>query len=191
LVLSAFLVFGWPHVAAGFEENVSTQYYEVGGDTPARIWEEMRMRGPTGRDGRRYNARTEWHVRWRYPLEETGTGCEIGRVSVTLTVRYTMPRWERPPGTSSAVASQWNRYVGALESHEEGHADFGREAAQRIERALGGLSARASCNQLDREANALGQRILDEIRPEEEDYDRETNHGATQGTAFFRDLAGR
>lgn len=187
--LAAWLtVFLSTAVAGDIQEQ--HHYYAVNGDSPASIWADMRAKAPAGQDGNRYNATTAWKVRWHFPFERNTEGCTTGDVTVDLTVTYTLPRWERSSSNASAtVANQWDRYIQALELHEDGHADFGRRAARRIQSTLQSIPAQASCDALQKTANAEGQRILVDMRPEEREYDRRTQHGATQGTAFFRDLA--
>lgn len=176
-------------LAAAVDVDEDVRYYEVTGETPAEIWREMRAKGPVGKDGSKYNATTPWNLRWRYPYARSADGCATGPVTVKLSVVYNMPRWDRPPGASATVARQWDRYIEALEEHEQGHADFGRQTASDIERALEAIPPQRTCDELSRLANDTGREILEENRPREREYDRRTNHGATQGTAFFRDLA--
>lgn len=166
-----------------------TRYYDVAGETAAEIWREMKTYGPVGKDGIRYNGNTKWSVRWRYPYARSEEGCATGPVAVRLSVVYTLPRWDRPQAASTALVGQWNQFIEALEGHERGHADFGREAAREIEQALEAIPAQPSCEALSRIANATGADVLEQTRPQEREYDQRTNHGATQGTAFFRELA--
>lgn len=166
-----------------------TRYYDVAGETAAEIWHEMKTYGPVGKDGIRYNGNTRWSVRWRYPYARSAEGCATGPVAVRLSVVYSLPRWERPRGASAELESQWNRFIEALDEHEQGHAEFGRQAAREIEQALEAIPAQPSCDALSRIANATGAEILEQTRPQERAYDQRTNHGATQGTAFFRELA--
>jgi predicted secreted Zn-dependent protease len=178
-----------PLSALAVEEQVQTSYYDISGSTPGQIWQEMRARGPATPDGKRWTAYTRWDIRWRFEFDESPRGCRIGGIDVRLRIRYTMPRWEEPREASATVARQWSRFIDALEVHEEGHGDFGREAAERVEAELPRLPARRDCQAASRAANAVGDRIIEEVAADERDYDRRTNHGATQGTAFFRDLA--
>ena len=176
-------------LAAAEDLVEDTRYYDVTGETPAEIWQEMKAHGPVGKDGVRYNGNTKWSVRWRYPYARSAEGCATGPVAVRLSVVYTLPRWDRPRGASTELESQWERFIEALDEHEQGHAEFGRQAAREIKQALEAIPARSSCESLSRIANATGAEILELTRPQEREYDRRTNHGATQGTAFFRELA--
>jgi predicted secreted Zn-dependent protease len=135
-------------LASAEDMTESTRYYDVTGETPAEIWREMKTHGPVGNDGVRYNGTTKWSVRWRYPYARSARGCTTGPVTVKLSVVYTMPRWDNPPGASRTLENQWNRYIDALEEHERGHGDFGRQAAREIERALEAIPAQPTCDEL-------------------------------------------
>jgi len=100
-------------------------------------------------------------------------------VTTRLRTRIQMPELH---AGSPAQQAQFTRYARALHQHEQGHVQFGRSAAQAIDQGIAALPEAPDCPTLERQANALGQRLLAEQAAQEKEYDRTTQHGATQGT---------
>ena len=80
-----------------------------------------------------------------------------------------------------AQQAVFDRYLSALSRHEQGHVQFGRDAAQAIDEGIAALPAAPDCAALERRANTLGHRLLREHAEREKQYDRDTRHGASQG----------
>ena len=75
----------------------------------------------------------------------------------------------------------FDRYLRALSDHEQGHVQIGRDAAHAIDQGIRQMPAAPDCATLEREANALGHRLLQDHVTHEKQYDQSTRHGATQG----------
>jgi predicted secreted Zn-dependent protease len=71
-----------------------------------------------------------------------------------------------------------------LQEHENGHKNFGINAAREIERRLTSLGSMRSCNALGNTANSIADQIVDKYSRMETEYDRRTDHGRTQGGVF-------
>lgn len=131
-------------------------------------------------DGRRFHGYTQWNVQWNFWWHSEASGrCRITRVTTRLRTRIQMPELH---AGSPAQQAQFARYARALHQHEQGHVQFGRTAAQAIDQGIAALPEAPDCPTLERQANALGQRLLAEQAAQEKEYDRTTQHGATQGT---------
>ena len=63
-----------------------------------------------------------------------------------------------------------------LAEHERGHVDLVMASIPEVARTIKG----ATCDT----ANAIGNELLSEIRQQDVDYDRVTDHGMTQGARF-------
>jgi predicted secreted Zn-dependent protease len=134
---------------------------------------------PIAVEGRRFHGYTHWNVRWNFWWNNDASGgCRITRVSTRLRTRIQMP--ELRAGSTEQQA-RFARYAQALHQHEQGHVQFGRAAAQAIDRGIAALPEAPDCATLERDANALGQRLLKEHIAQERAYDRNTGHGATEG----------
>ena len=76
------------------ERPVRVESYDVAGENARELRHDLDRKGPLV-DGRRYDARTRWYVRWRFDLLPTGEGCRVARPRVDLEVTMTLPRWRR------------------------------------------------------------------------------------------------
>jgi len=168
-----------PNTPHGVDVTITASYYAIHGSTAQELREEMNRRGPGG-----YDAYTRWFVKWSYPTETTGNACDTGPVEASVEITYTMPEWDPPPNADAALVDRWTRYVAALQLHEDGHRDFGIDAAKDVLRAVSALPPYPTCADLNRAANAAAETVLDRFRAQEIDYDRTTSHGATQGARF-------
>jgi predicted secreted Zn-dependent protease len=159
--------------------SVSHDDYAIDGSTEEELRAEMDRLGPSG-----FDAYTEWHVLWSYSYSETEDSCSALTVTVVVAIIFKLPRWDAPARAPPDLVDKWHAYVAALQAHEDGHKDIAIEAATQVRRVLQALPVYPTCDELDRAANAAGERVLDQHRQREQAYDRTTQHGATQGARF-------
>jgi predicted secreted Zn-dependent protease len=133
--------------------------------------------------GRRFAGYHRWRLTWAYETRAQGAHCAATRVTVTLTSTVTLPVWTPPPDVDSALVRQWERYRRALAIHERGHRAITYAGAGRVVRAIRRVSDH-SCRFVRDAVRLLVERLLAEIRSEDERYDAETRHGATQGVVW-------
>ena len=131
-------------------------------------------------DGRRFHGYTRWNVRWNYRWWREASGrCRITEVTTRLSTEVQLPELHGAALPQQQAA--FERYLRALSAHEQGHVQLGRDAAQAIDQGIARLPAAADCATLERDADALGRRLLQEHVEREKQYDRNTGHGTTQG----------
>lgn len=129
--------------------------------------------------GQRFHGYTQWNVDWKFGWQPEASGrCRISRVTTRLHTHIQLPALHT---STPAQEARFRRYSQALHAHEQGHVQFGRQAAQAIDQGIAALPDAPDCPTLQRQANALGQRLLAEQVAREQAYDRDTGHGATQG----------
>lgn len=164
---------------AAVTEEHEDRYYPVHMEPSYTLREALNAATPISVDGRRFHGHTRWTVRWtfRWWREPAGT-CRITQVTTRLRTTVQLPELV---GATPAQQARFDRYVAALARHEQGHVQFGREAAQAIDEGIALLPAAPDCATLERQANALGHRLLREHAEREKKYDRDTRHGASQG----------
>ena len=161
------------------------EYYDVTGNTPQEIRQDLNRIGPMGDAGRtRYDATTHWYVRWRYNYARTAQGCSISSVSLTVEVAIKMPRLAPSPNRLATVTSAFEDFSKNLMTHEKGHAQNGIDIARRIEEGIRQLPPESSCERLGEIANALGNSLIKEANRLDIEYDARTQHGRTQGARF-------
>ena len=183
-MLALLLAFGLGVARAEPVVTVDTRYYDLRGATVQELLQQKKALGPIGKDGKRYGANTKWHVAWRYAYRNEGGRCRIDQVTTSADIVFTLPRWNPPHRAASNLRARWDRYVFALQEHENGHRDFGISAAREVEREIAALPPRDNCRKMGEHANVTGRRVLDKYRALEIRYDQDTRHGATQGAVF-------
>jgi predicted secreted Zn-dependent protease len=167
---------------AGVAGRTTILYYDVHGRTFDELRADMRRLGPKV-DGSSFVGETRSPMRWNWRTEATGPGtCSIRDVTVSVNAQITLPRWTPPPDTEPGLATEWTRFVAALETHEAGHKDISAKAGRDIVERLRGLSG--ICAQISTRANDLARVIVARASDEQRAYDTATRHGLTQGTTF-------
>jgi predicted secreted Zn-dependent protease len=171
-----------PPLPIGVRAEVIEQPYDVHGLTRAEIMRSLNEEARTfvGRGFRGYH---QWNIRWQFRYAPSLRGCDITSSAVNLESVTTLPRWVDRNRADSALVAEWDRYIGALRSHENGHRDIGYRAAAEIQRTLRRFSA-GSCASISPQANHVARDILERHKRENSEYDEETRHGATEGASW-------
>lgn len=166
----------------GVSGRTSVFYYDVHGRTVAEVRADMRRLGPK-LSGGSFVGETRSPMRWHWRTESTGAGgCSIRDATVSVNAQITLPRWTPPPDTEPGLATEWKRFIAALETHEAGHKDISAKAGREIVTRLRGLSG--LCSQINSRATDLARAIVERASEEQKVYDAATRHGLTQGTSF-------
>lgn len=177
--------FVWP---AGFErsrQERTVTTYRIGGQDPAQVWAEIRRHGPYDEQRqRRFAGYARWKISWHARFETDQAGCRLGEVRVVTTTAITLPDWAEGHRARGEHREAWDRFLAALSEHEHGHAEVAEAGGERIERTLSGLPAAASCEEALEAGRREGDRLIAEVRLEQERFDRETAHGVRTGAHF-------
>jgi len=184
LVAIALLILAF--TAESGAQNVvywTTNYYAVTGATIREIQRSLHHARPwkdtSGTDGQ-----TAWRVDWTFNLTAAASSCRCAAFSTTTTIVVTLPRWNAPTNALPEARQAWERYSTALGKHEAGHVHFAFAAANEVHKRIGELGVQSDCDGLKQTINDVGQRVVDDFRRREKEYDRQTQHGATQGARF-------
>lgn len=191
--LFAILMFGLLSIACRFSQSTSTEtvpveaisvqvsnaamiYYEVSGTTAAELRTQLNQQSPVDSlDGLHYDARTDWYVSWTWP-GYGGSDCDLSKASVSYDIKVTAPHWKPATDADQKLIEQWNRYLGNLALHEQGHVD---NVVNNYSRVLDVIQS-ATCATADQAA----QDMLNIFRSADIEYDTKTRHGETQGARF-------
>lgn len=171
------------HTAAA-ADAIRTDFYTVDGNSVRSIRAALNANGPLGEDGKRYHGYTKWHVSWNFTHGPSAGGCAIRSVNVDTSAVMTLPRLAKPDALPDSLRMKWNSYSVALRAHEDGHRAIALAAAGEIRRRLSQLASSGGCKALADEANRAAQAVLADFRVRERQYDRDTDHGATEGARF-------
>ncbi len=163
--------------------RISTHPYTITGTTATELRQQMNRFGPMGQSGRRFDAYTKWYIQWRFRYAGDGRVCRITQLTLNTDITYTMPRWMNVNQAPQSLQRHWQRYYQALKLHEDGHANHGKAATQEIWQQLPRL-AQATCDQLEQLTNQTAQAIINRYAEKDREYDRQTDHGRTQGAVF-------
>ena len=131
-----------------------------------------------------FAGQSDWYVDWAPCLEPRGAGCRLGGVSAVAYVTYTLPRWADRNFAVEQVGARWDRYATNLLAHERGHGAVALEVARRFEVELVGLVDMERCEDVTDEAARRVDAIIRHGETMQNEYDRVTEHGSTQGAVF-------
>ena len=160
------------------------EYYDINGSSENDLLREMRRKGVTGDDGKKYEANTSWHVKWNYDHTHGTDSCSADSFQVIIEIVFRYPKWTRTAEAPQMLTDKWDSYMKHLITHENGHRDMVLEAADELSRAVSDMPPSQTCAQLDREVRILSRTRMNKLNDDERHYDEATNHGATQGAIF-------
>lgn len=124
--------------------------------------------------------RAEWTWRWI----DRGSYCEVVSGTASVMAHLTMPEWKRPQDADARVVSEWERVRANMLIHELGHVTIALQGAAAIDARLdAGLRAK-TCERVDRLADKTASAIWKRHQARDDRYDRDTQHGRTQGLWF-------
>jgi len=159
--------------------------YDISGDTPEGLLKEMQSKGPFDDDlGKRFFARTKWHVKWRFDYDDSAEFCAAKDIRTDLKITYQMPKWKDKSEADPELVNYWTGFMTSLAEHEIGHGDIGRRINAQIHKMLTDYDGKhESCKELGKVLNAKAHAIIDNSTLDA-DYDKDTGHGKTQGAYF-------
>lgn len=157
-------------------QHATFQYYEVPGSTADELQSSMLRSGPNATADTPFDANTSWDFRWSWDNVGAGAACHPNNVRVTYSITILFPHWTPPTDADPALVARWTQFTEALATHEDGHAIRVIENAYRVGDAIAGTSC----------ANVAvaAQSALSTIRQISDQYDVDTQHGATQGAVW-------
>lgn len=182
LILCLLLLVNQVHAKVQTELNY--HYYTAYADENSTVREALNQATPITQNNHRYHGYTKWYVRWRYRWHEQPNGrCHITSVNTSITGDIQLPKLENANAEQQAI---FDKYINALNQHELGHYNLGKQAGEKIDQYISELPEMQSCKILEKTANDFGYQTLDEYRAIEKQYDADTQHGKTQGAYLER-----
>lgn len=160
------------------------EYYEVCGCNEEELHCDLRQKCGTWTDGKRYDSLTSWDIKWDHEYGRNSRACAVNAFTPVITITFRYPKWKRTEEAPQSLVEKWDRYLENLVAHENGHRDMVVEAMTELSHAVAGLSPAPSCDDLDRNVRALFRTYVAKMNKEQQEYDRTTKHGATQGAVF-------
>ena len=160
------------------------QFYDVTGSSTAALAAQTQELGPPDETGKRWGGSADAHITWQFTSIADPQRCRVNVVNLDVQTVVTLPRWAAPATVAPAVKTSWDTYVAALSTHEQLHREIAQKYASDLYWALRDLPGERSCPELELKAKAVAQRILQEMASAQVAYDKETQHGITQGAVL-------
>jgi predicted secreted Zn-dependent protease len=162
---------------------ITTNYFNVSGGSEHALRRSINQARPWS-DKREGDAFTEWKIEWNFRLTTSQSACHVHSFATRTAITITLPKWTPPPAAPRVLTQGWDRYVTALKAHEEGHKQIALAAAAEIQKRVKALKTEPTCEAMSALLNGTARSVITEYRQKEIDYDRKTDHGATQGARF-------
>ena len=177
------LLLSLSHATPVIDEQYTT--YNIEGANSAELRKQMNQLGPTV-NGQHFDARVHWYISWHYSWSKNPNDehCYVGQVDVKAQIIHIMPKWTNQESASSNIQDKWTHYLDNLSTHEEGHANNGKQAATEIETALLQTPEMDNCTLLQNALDSTANAIIKTHNQWDVDYDANTQHGKTQGAVF-------
>lgn len=166
----------------GVRVNYTASSYAVEGRTEREILQSLLQRGPVS-EGARFFGLTSVEISLFYRPTVVASDCVIGEVGVALDVNVTLPEWMAPAEPADGLVRDWATFRRALGAHEARHREIAEDGAAALYRQLAGLR-RATCEEVEAEAQRRLERSEVAIESAHRRYDSETGHGQTEGAIW-------
>lgn len=167
-----------PQATGAVETQLIWNRYPVKGKDYASVAKSLATNGPKGNHGL-----ASWHISYQYTVKPEGKACRFDSVQLTVTGEILMPHWTDEAAAPPELRMRWQGYYAALQQHEEGHVQHGKELAALVrEKFLGAPDF--ACAQAPSIAKAEFDRLYGNLKERDKDYDLRTQHGAAQGARF-------
>lgn len=182
LLVVGLLVPAWAQALV--RESLSWLEYPVRAQANESLMSAIERATRIRQAGRSFHGLTDWHIEWNFQWQQDAGGlCRLIDHTVNLRTTITLPQLTE--GTDSQRAT-FEGYLKALRIHELGHYEIARRTAHDINKALAALAPMRGCEALEQVANRTGYQWLEHARRLGIEYDRQTDHGATQGAKLTR-----
>lgn len=160
---------------------IHNRYYPVTGATIEGIRNQMEQSGPSS-NGNRFFGSVQWQVTWDAQWRPVGHQCQVTKANIRTDITYTLPQWQPTQRPAQAVQQQWSRFYSALKLHEDGHREHGVEVSRALLEKLQGRLG--NCQTMQQDLNAIANQTIQAYNQADQEYDRRTQHGVTQGAWF-------
>jgi predicted secreted Zn-dependent protease len=157
------------------------RYYQIFGDTPVQIHDQLRSCAPHTSDGEAFAGETDYTLTWQYKTTATGNGlCTLDDIKIGLHVTMDLPSWAPTSQAMESLSTKWGVFISSLIHHENGHAALDAQYAAQLLSELQNHPA-TDCAALSIAVQAKASNVLANLNAANSTYDAHTNHGATQG----------
>lgn len=165
-------------------ETIEYKHYLISPRSPYEIKRELIRNTPIHDHGSSFNGHTDWYVDWNYRSTSTPSGCQLSNVQTKVHVVHILPALTENV-TDKQTIEVFNKFNAALTQHEKNHGNHGILAAREIDQSYAQIPPQQNCRYLSRYIDEMGHSIVQKYIRMDDDYDRTTNNGATEGATIY------
>jgi predicted secreted Zn-dependent protease len=194
--------------------KVGNETYKIGGDTLSDLVDEMKKKGPIDpNESKRYSGKCFGKLSIDLPKGSSVTLKSLSESpafeleatlngTVTVDCTITMPALASDKKLSAAAKKEWTRFLGAVDRHENGHAEAYLDLAKDVAKKLTELkatgkgpdkktAAMAAIQDIQAQVLALygGNQLDDLMKASAKAYDAQNKHGESQGAKLDGTIA--
>lgn len=165
-------------------ESTEYKYYVISPRSPYQIKPELVRRSPIREAGGTFNGHTDWYIDWKYQATPGSGGCRLNDIKTTVHVIHTLPALSENV-TDKQTIDVFNKFNNALTQHEKNHGNNGLTAAREMDKLFSEIQPQQDCRYLSRMVNDIGNSIVQKYIHADNEYDRTTNNGETEGAFIY------
>lgn len=162
------------------------EYYPITPATLEELKSELANKSPVSKNQLVYHGGTQWKLSPAYVLQVENNLCYLRQITIRLEGTYTMPKLADGATDTALVKERFERFYQGLLAHEKGHQSLWFEAAQKISDVLKAMPGQYHCKKLSMQANMRINTIVKAYQQHNQQYDKRTVHGQTQGASIGR-----
>lgn len=161
-----------------------TSYYQVYGDSVSELRRSIESCPVRAAVAGPYHASTARNINWSYSVSQLGDGmCALHNPRVGLHISQLLPTFTPSASTPAKTSAKWNNYATNLAIHEQEHTRLATTHAENLAASLQDISP-MKCELLRSHVDVTIKTAIALLDAQDELYDTQTNHGATQGAVL-------
>jgi predicted secreted Zn-dependent protease len=164
-------------------QQIEVKRYLVSGCSANDIWGSI-VRNMPLEAGNGFAGITDSHQDVAYTATSASNSCTVKSATITLKSTIFVPELANSNGMDQALLAKWNAFVAGIQKHEPGHVDISLNGAKELQRTIEALAPAATCQALQTSMLAAQDRVAASVNAKNLSYDKDTNHGYTQGPMF-------
>jgi predicted secreted Zn-dependent protease len=165
------------------QTDAPTQY-QIYGDTASELRTQIQHCAPgaSGSSLAEYTGQTSYNLSWQYAVS-ISTKCSAQDIKVGVHTATALPYWQPTGNATSGLAERWQAFDASLRTHEQGHAVIDKAYAAKLLDDLNALGP-VDCDNLTAAIRTIVDSDVAALNQANDTYDRQTDHGATQGAVL-------
>lgn len=175
-----------PAALAEVKPTIEYEYYDVDAGDESRIADEAFKATPIRQGGTKYLGQANCATGYTYtPDQKDGGRCGVGDYELTLNCTVTLPRFTN---LSDEIKPKIEAFMERIKYHEHRHCEIFAEYAGKFKKWIDAGPV-SGCNSLNNNIKTAFNQTRNECKAVQDQYDKETLHGRTEGADLEWHLA--